>query len=105
MRQAPKSGRLEIVPVCVPVPVPETRMLSGIRVVFSSPWVARFPCVLVFIWRPDWIKFLVACLLFSFLCVIESGTGAGTGLRPRHGHEFSLETAEPCKFSPAEPVV
>ena len=93
MRQVPIRGRPEIVPVCVPVP--ETRMLKGIQVVFSSPSVARFPCVHVLIWRPDWLKFLVACLLSSFLRVIESGTGAGTGLRPRHGHEWSLETAEP----------
>ncbi len=93
MRQAPRRGRLEIVPVPVCVPVPETRMLSGIRVVLSSPCVTRFPCILVFIWRPDWLKFLVVYMLFSFLCVIKSGTG--TGLRPGHGHEFSLETAEP----------
>ena len=88
MRQAPRRGCLEIVPVCVPVPVPETRMVSGF---------------LVFIWRPDWLKFFVARLLLSFLCAIESGTGAGTGLRPGHGHEFSLETAEPSRFSPPEP--
>ena len=96
MRQAPRRGHLETLPVCVPVP--ETRMLSGIRVVLSSPLVAQSSCILVFILTPDWLKFLFVYLLSSFLCVIESGTGSGTGLRPRHGHEFSLETAEPVVY-------
>jgi hypothetical protein len=32
-------------------------------------------------------------MLISFFCGNESG--AGTGLQPRHGHESSMETAEP----------
>jgi hypothetical protein len=51
------------------------------------------PYILSFIWRPDWLEFLVVYLLLSFLCVVESGTGTGTGLRPGHGHEFLLEAA------------
>ena len=77
----PRRGRLEIVPVPVCVPVPETRMLSGMSILLLPLCVGRFPS-------------LVALSAFSSLRVIESGTG--TGLRPGHGHDLShWNTAEP----------
>ncbi len=94
---------MDNVPVPVCVPVPGTRMLSGWPMALLPLCVRRFPSFVAFIRRPYRLKFLVGYMLFSFLCVIESGTG--TGQRPGHGHEFPPETAEPCKFSPAEPVV
>ena len=41
MRKAPRRSRLEIVPVCVPVPVPETMLLIG-DPIGSNSWL--FPC-------------------------------------------------------------
>ncbi len=86
MRKVPGRDRLEIVPVCVPVPRNKDAQWHAKGPVAS---VRKTISILCCVHLEGLLAQIAGCLqalrrmLFNFLCGIQSGTG--TRLRPGHG--------------------